>query len=77
MTTQVIVEISGVQGSGKTYVFRDTVKAIAKEYRNNIIFAFDGESRRMTKEERKEAKKAHILIITRQTYKRRTKKKKK
>lgn len=69
---QIKIVISGPQGSGKTTVLQKLYKGLQRS--GYSVFGFDGEGRRMTKTERAEAKKAEIVVVTKQVYKRRKKK---
>lgn len=68
-----IILISGAQGTGKSNLFKVITRSILKAQPSTSIFAFDGEGRRMNADDRKKAAKSDVLIVTRQTYKRRAK----
>lgn len=74
---QVVVEIRGPQGAGKSEVFKSLARGLVRAYPARTVFGFDGEGSRMSADDRKKAAKADILIVTRQTYKRRSKKRRK
>jgi cytidylate kinase len=78
MRKQILITIEGAQGAGKTEVFKMLSRSFAKKLAPfESIFGFDGEGRRMSAEDRKKKAKADIVILTKQTYKKRRVKKKK
>ena len=68
---QIKIVISGSQGAGKSVILTKLYKALQRS--GHAVFGFDGEGRRMTKPERIEARRAEIVILTKQTYKKRKK----
>lgn len=73
---QLVIEIKGPQGAGKSEAFKSLCRFVVRNMAGNkTLFAFDGEGQRMTPDDKKKAAKADILIVTKQTYKLRKRKK--
>lgn len=75
MKNQLLITISGPQGCGKTVAFTRVFRSLVASRKK--VFAFDGEGSRMGDLEREKMSKADIVILTKQTYKKRRIKKNK